>query len=99
MKQDIANNPQSPVSIVLQQGIDQNTQFLRHYIKLERSFTTPQECFNEHINQLKQQAELKIHMKFESDPDSILGTYLRVNPDLKVPEYNKKAFLSARHVF
>ena len=46
-------------------------------MKLEGSFTTPQQCFNEHMNELKQQTELKISEKFESDPDSILGTNLK----------------------
>ena len=88
VNQDCRDNPESPVSVVLRQAIDQNTQFLRHYIKLERTFTSPQQWFDQHINEQKQQTELKIHEKFESDPDSILGTYLRVNPDLKVPEFN-----------
>ena len=36
----------------------------------------------------KQQIESKIRQKSQSDSDSILGTYHRVNPDLKVPELN-----------
>ncbi len=88
VKQDCRDNPNSPVSVVLQQALDQNTQFLRHYIKLERTFISPQRCFDQHVDEHKQQIEQKIRQKFDSDPDSILGTYHRVNPDLQVPEFN-----------
>lgn len=91
VKQDIRDNPESCVSKVLQQAFDQNTQFLRHYKKLESMFTSPQECYNQLIDEQKQQIELKILEKFNADPDSILGTYHRVNPDLMTPDYNDNA--------
>ena len=78
------------MSAILKLGIDSNTQFLRHYKKLDEKFASPQECFEHHLNEHKQQIEQKIHQKFTADPDSILGTYHRVNPNLEVPEYNVK---------
>ena len=90
IKQDCRENPDTTVSAILKLGIDSNTQFLRHYKKLDEKFASPQECFEHHLNEHKQQIELKIHQKFTADPDSILGTYHRVNPNLEVPEYNVK---------
>ena len=90
VRQDISDNPESCVSKLLQQAFDQNTQFLRHYIKLESMFTSPHDCYGHFVDEQKQQMELKIRQKFDADPDSILGTYHRVNPDLLVPDYNKE---------
>ncbi len=89
VKLECMNHPESPVSVVIQQALDQNTQFLRHYQKLERKFTSPQKCFDHHVDEHKQQIESKIREKFDSDPGSILGTYHRVNPNLQAPEFNE----------
>ena len=57
VKQDCTDNPNSPVSAVIQQALDQNIPFLRHYTKLDRTFTSPQRCFDHHIDEHKQQIE------------------------------------------
>ena len=88
VKQDCMNHPESPVSVIIKQALDENTPFLRHYSKLERIFVSPQGCFDHHVEEHKQLIEQKIRQKFASDPDSILGTYHRINPDLIVPEFN-----------
>ena len=88
IRQDIMDNPESSVSKVLQLAFDQNTPFLRHYTKLEGMFATPLECYEHFADQHKHQMEQKIREKYNADPDSILGTYHRVNPDLLVPDYN-----------
>jgi hypothetical protein len=89
VREDCRVNPGSSVSAIILQGIDQNTPFIRHYKKLENKFTSPQDCFNHFIDEHKQQIELKIRRKFHDDPDSILGTYNRVNPNLQAPIFNK----------
>ena len=89
VKQDCVDNPTSLISVIFQQAIAENTPFLRHYIKLERKFVTPERCFDQHIEEHRQQIELKIQQKFDSDIDSILGTYKRVNPELQEPQFNR----------
>ena len=49
---------------------------------------TPEQCYIHHANEHKQQIEQKVLEKFNADPDSILGTYYRVNPELNSPELN-----------
>ena len=89
VKKDSIENPTSPISVIIQQALDENTQYLRHYKKLEREFLSPERCFDHHVNEHKQQVRQKVQQKFESDPDSLLGTYCRVNPELQEPAFNK----------
>ena len=74
--------------MIIQLALDQNTQFLRHYTKLELTMNTPEQCYIHHANEHKQQIEQKVLEKFNADPDSILGTYYRVNPELNSPDLN-----------
>ena len=67
-------------------ALNKNTSFLRHYIKLEKLITTPDDCFIHHKNIYERQARQKIHEKHSIDKDSILGTYLTVNPNLSCPK-------------
>ena len=89
VKKDCTEHPTSPISVIIQLALDQNTQFLRHYVKLEHTMKTPEQCYNHHVNEHKQQIEQKVLEKFNVDPDSILGTYHRVNPELNSPELNQ----------
>ena len=63
--------------------------FLRHYKKLDESFTTPHECYKFHDEKYKMEAHEKMQQKFESDSDSILGTYKRINPNMTSPNFYK----------
>ena len=89
IKNDCANNPQSSISQIFAQALEKNTQFLRHYKKLDETFTTPEQCYNHHAQLQRTQNEMKIQQKFEADADSILGTYKRVNPQLESPAFYK----------
>ena len=88
VKQDCRDHPESPVSMVIQQALDQNVQFLRHYAKLERKTDTPQNCYDTFVGEHRLQIQTTVRQKFESDSGSILGTYCRVNPELCAPEFN-----------
>jgi hypothetical protein len=87
IKEDCDTNPLSPISQIYAQALQANTPFLRHYKKLDAAFETPKACFNHHAQIQKTNSELKIQHKFETDPDSILGTYKRINPTLQQPAF------------
>ena len=86
---DCREYPNSPVSAIYKLALDSNTQFIRHYRKLENMFNTPKECYDHYVQEYEENLRSKIHQKFNADPDSALGTYCRVNPDLKTPTFNK----------
>ena len=88
IRDDCRENPNSPVSAIYKQAFDCNTQFIRHYKKLEGMFDTPQKCYDHYVQEFKEQVQLKIRQKFNNDPDSALGTYYRVNPRLQTPIFN-----------
>ena len=88
MKQDSTENPNSPVSIVFLQALNRNVPFLRHYKKLESTYISPQRCFDEQTEEHNRKCKEKINQKFDVDPDSPLGTYYRINPNLQAPDYN-----------
>ena len=89
MKRDCENNPQSSISRLFKHAVDSNTTFLRHYKKLDEKFTTPQECFKYYIEVCKSEMQQKIQEKYESDADSLLGTYKRINPAIQPPTFYK----------
>ena len=75
LKNNCISNPTSTLSIIFTEAMNSNTMFLRHYKKLDESFTTPHECYKFYDEKYKTEAREKIQEKFESDINSILGTY------------------------
>ena len=82
-----------------------NTTFLRHYKKLDQQFEEPQDCYNHYVREYETQMFEKIRAKYNSDRDSILGTYMRINPTLMQPtlysnancgEYDRKIITKYR---
>ena len=88
VKQDCIDNPSSPISVVFLQALNRNIPFLRHYKKLELAYITPQRCYDEQTNEHQIKCTEKIKEKFDADPDSPLGTYNSINPDLRAPDHN-----------
>ena len=86
MKSDCAKNPTSSISHIFLHAMNSNTTFLRHYKKLDQKFATPDECYRFHVKLHETQLRTKIQQKYDSDEDSILGTYMRINPTLQSPK-------------
>ena len=87
MKVDTKRKPNSSISRLFMLADNTNTTFLRHYKKLDEQFTTPQECFKHHADLHKSEILQKVQTKYESDADSLLGTYKRINPTMEQPTY------------
>ena len=88
IREDCREHPDSSVSAIYKAAFECNTQFVRHYTKLESKFDTPSECYNYYVQEHEESLHSKIQQKFNDDPDSALGTYYRVNPDLQTPVFN-----------
>ena len=73
---DCREYPNSPVSAIYKLALDSNTQFIRHYKKLENMFNTPKECYDHYVQEYEENLRSKIHQKFIADPDSALGTFM-----------------------
>ena len=73
--------------MIFHQALHENIQFLRHYKNLKQTYFTPQQCFDVQIEEHKRKCTEKLVEKFNTDPDSPLGTYYQINPEFKVPEF------------
>ena len=91
MLSDCEHHPDSPISKLITKGMELNTTFLRHYKQLDQQFEEPQDCFNYYVREHENQMEGKIRAKHDSDRDSILGTYMRINPTLVQPKLYRDA--------
>ena len=80
------NNPTAATSKIFNKAMDKNIAFLKHYSKLDAKFSDPNQCYTHYINESNTIIEGKIKANYEADANSILGTYYRINPELKSPE-------------
>ena len=89
MKNDVNANPSSPISKLVHEIIEKKLPYIRHYIELDQKFGNSLDCFNFYLNEEKITMLNKIRTKGINDPDSILGTYFRINPLLESPSMYK----------
>ena len=85
-KQDALDNPTSSICSIFRQAIDVNIPYIRHYKQLDQNFTDPDECCQFYIQKFDASITCKIKLKHESDSNSILGTYFKINPLLNSPQ-------------
>ena len=85
-KKQCEENPDSSISKVFNLAVESNVQYIRHYKRLNRDFNTPDLCYNHYMEEDEEKMKLKIRMKHDIDSEGILGTYLRVNPELQFPK-------------
>ena len=90
MKNDAAANPLSPISRIFNKIIEKNLPYIQHYVKLDQNFENAFDCFKYYLNEEKTSIESKIRTKGADDHDSVLGTYLRINPTLEHPSMYKR---------
>ena len=83
LKQGCTNNPTSTISRIVEDAIRSNTPFHRYYIKLDGMFENINQCYDFYVNEHKQLIKEKVNHNFLLNPDSILGTYIRINPQLE----------------
>lgn len=78
----IHQHPDAAIAKVIKQAEDENIPYIKSYKKLVQNHTNGETCFNnlknEHLNGISSKMEIELN----KDPDSRLGMYKRINPDL-----------------
>ena len=67
-----------------------DTDYIRYYQQLQRTFATAEECVESLKADFKSTFERKIRAAADDDSDSRLGAYFLVNPTLVKPSYDQK---------
>ena len=79
-------NSTAATSKIFLEATAKNISFLKHYKKLDATYTSPKECYNYYTNESTNVNAEKVMAKHSADNNSILGTYYRINPELKSPK-------------
>ena len=83
LQEYVGLHPTSAVSKVLVMGESIGISLIKHYKSLSTSFTEPHSCQEMLQNAFRLKWRDLFNEKVEADMDSRLGTYFRLNPDLK----------------
>ena len=86
MEQHMKDNPQTPLSNLISLAQTKKLPYITHYMKLKEKYTSSENC----METLKSEYRLKWTTQINKasiDPDSKLGAYKRVNPNLISPIY------------
>ena len=80
-------NPEHPLSSLIEHGRRINLKYLAYYDNLEREYQNPQNCQNHLRDKFRSDCETKIRQKAEAnnDDDSRFGVYRLVNPQSASP--------------
>ena len=66
--------------------------FINYYESLATSYNTPENCERFFREEYLQKMKEKFNAEYVKDPDSKLGSYIQVNPDLYSPIYDDTVF-------
>ena len=66
--------------------------FIKYYESLATSYNTPENCERFFREEYLQEMKEKCNAEYVKDPDSKLGSYIQVNPDLINPAYDDTVF-------
>ena len=87
--QDIMNsNPDHYITKLVRIG--ESTDYIKYYNSLINTYGDTKTCIDQMKTKYRNSMKEKIENAATLDPDSKLGTYLLVNPELKTPEFNLK---------
>ena len=80
------HEPNHPLNNLIEQGLELDIPFLKHYIKLKNDYGTPETCETVLKQRFYNDTADMIRTKANGDDISRLGTYIKVNPQLKQPD-------------
>ena len=78
----VVDFPESAVAKVVKMGMECNSKYLKHYTDLQATYENPTACKEAIDLKYIELCKSKMIAKYNLDPDSKLGTYYRVNPNL-----------------
>ena len=82
----------SSLSKLIQAASNINLSYIMYYENLVTKFVTANKCESDLKSEFSNSIKLKIRNANLYDPDSKLGTYLQVNPDLTTPTHDNNMF-------
>ena len=83
IKDYAVEHPESAIAKVLDIGRGNNIAYLKYYNRLESEYVNPETCKRTIENHYHESFKRKMHLAYDNDVDSKLGTYYRVNPMLQ----------------
>ena len=72
---------------LVDQGLSSNLPYLKYYTNLETTYTSPKNLEDVLTKEFHTSTTTKINAKSNNDPESRLGVYLQVNPNLAPPTH------------
>ena len=81
------NQPDAPLSKLLQYSKSVKLPYIMHYIHMNDKYESPEYCYQSLTSDFATRWSTKIRTNI--DENSKLGAYLKVNRDLTTPDYNK----------
>ena len=88
----LQENPDHPLSPLIEQGRNINLKYIAYYDKLERDYATPQNCQKHLREKFRNESEARIRQKAGGDVDSRFGIYCDVNPQATPPVQRSDIF-------
>ncbi len=74
-------------------AIDMNNPYIRHYCKLVREYSSPGQLQREINLDFTHKTQRTFQHQLDDDPYGKLGTYYRINPELRRPKFTEVAML------
>ena len=87
-KTQIEGDHTNPLNSLIKLATDNNVKFLKYYTDLDSDYVIPEVCERELKKSSRSLQHNKIRSKAEEDPDSRLGVYFGLNPELKSPLFS-----------
>ena len=86
VKEDMAQNPESPITKLYVKALDKKLPMVKPYINLLEKFKSEEEYY---VFYCKEEHDIKIRLRDAAmrDPDGIKGTYLKINTNLNCPKF------------
>ena len=92
LMKDKQQNPNAPLSKLIDYGLKINVKYLAYYKTLSNKYSSPEDCKIKLENKFRDTWCNKIHNSKSKDDQCKLATYLKVNADLQPPVYNTNVF-------
>ena len=92
LMKDKQQNPNAPLSKLIDYGLNINVKYLAYYKTLANKYSSPEDCKIKLEKKFRDTWCNKIHNSKSKDDQCKLATYLKVNTDLQPPAYDMNAF-------
>lgn len=92
LMQDKKQNPNTPLSKLIDYGLSLNVKYIAYYKALSDTYSSPEDCKNKLEKTFCDNWYKSIQKANNTDDHCKLATYLKVNPDLSPPIHDPNTF-------